>query len=98
MLANFKCITCGRCTNSRGVALTFNNNFKYKIIHKEIDNDENCIMVGFGVSSVSLRFRNMYDPSMDSPGFFQSILKLFVENQQDPLIFCGDLIWFFTQN
>ena len=90
MLTEFECIISGKYTNSREVAILFNNNFEYKIIHKEIDNDGNYVMVDLDVSSVSLRLINIYAPNMDSPGFFQSILKLIEESQQDHLIVCGD--------
>ena len=90
MLADFECIISGKYTNSRGVAILFNNNFEYKIIHKEIDNDGNYVMVDLDVSSVSLRLINIYAPNIDSPAFFQSIQKLIEESQQDHLIVCGD--------
>ena len=90
MLTDFEYIISGRYTNSRGVAILFNNNFEYKIIHKEIDNDGNYAMVDLDVSSVSLRLRNIYATNMDSHGFFQSILKIIEESQQDHLIVYGD--------
>ena len=70
MLTDFECIISGKYTNLRGVAIIFNNNFDYKIIHKEIDNDGNYVMVDLDVSSVSLGLINIYAPNMDSPGFF----------------------------
>ena len=55
--------------------------FQYKIIHKEIDNDGNYVMVDLDVSSVSLRLKNVYAPNMDSPSFILGVLKLIEENQ-----------------
>ena len=85
MLPDFECIISGKHTNSRGVAILFTNNFE--IIHKEIDNDGNYVMVDLDVSSVSIMLINIYAPNMDSPGF---ILKPIEESQQDHLIVCGD--------
>ena len=76
--------------DSRGIAILFNKNFEYKIIHKEIDNAGDYVMVELDVSLLSLRLINIYVPSMDSPGLFQSVLKPIEENQQYHLIVCGD--------
>ena len=61
----YKVIVNGNKTNSRGVAIFLKNNFEFKIISIENDNNENLIVCDLQIGEVTLRLLNVYALNID---------------------------------
>ena len=87
----FECIVAGNDSASRGVAILFKNNFKYKIhrIHK--DKEGRFIIVDIEVINKRVTLVNLYAPSSgDNPVFFQTLFDNLLAFQNEEMILAGD--------
>ena len=89
-LSKCECFISGVKTNSRGVAILLMNNFEYKVVASNLDNQGNMIYVDLMLASISFRRINIYAPNTDTPTFFQNVNLLIEENTMDHIVFCGD--------
>ena len=80
----------GAKTNSRGVAILFNNNFEYSIINVDRDDIGNYLIVDIKISEITIKLINIYAPNNDNPRFFQILKEKLAKNEQDYNIICGD--------
>ena len=67
------CYINGCKTNSRGVAVLFNDNFEYEVMSSIMDKEGNYICLNFKTSAASFNLVSLYAPNTDSPGFFTEI-------------------------
>ena len=81
----FECIFNSNSSQSRGVAILFNNNFEYKI--NDIDRDKmgNLLTVDVTIDNTYITLVNVYGPNQDSPEFY----KYLKENCQNKKCIMG---------
>lgn len=72
-------------TDSRGVAILFNNNFEYEIIQVTTDEIGNYLAIDLRIEKYNILLINIYGPNRDSPDFYENIQSK-VEN------FYGDFV------
>ena len=80
----------GGKTNSRGVAILWNNNFEYEILSCNKDKNGNYLNLLMKLSSMKINLVTLYGPNNDSPTFFEEISKLLENTNADYNILCGD--------
>ena len=85
------CITNGRSSNSRGVAILLCKSFEYNITSTFKDNDGNLISLDLTIGDMSIKLINIYAPNKDSPEFFKNVRQIIESNQQAYIMVCGDL-------
>ena len=76
--------------NARGVAILFGNNFEYKILHVDKDNEGNMLLVDLEINDNKFKLINMYGPNTDNEDFYNSLSNIIATNEEDYLIWCGD--------
>ena len=83
-------------TNSRGVAVFFNNNFEFKI--KKIERDPNGNYIILLISSMDQDFLliNIYGPNKDSPVFYEQLTNKIKQYNNKNIIAVGD--WNFVMD
>ena len=60
-------------SNSRGVAILFNNNCEVKISNEYKDNDGNYLILDVLVENIQFLLVNIYGPNSDRPNFYLSL-------------------------
>ena len=85
-----ECYLHGTKTNSRGVAVLFNNNFEYKLLQINKDNKGNYIQLIILCSSIKINLINVYAPNQGDPNFFKTLKVLIEQAEADYDIMCGD--------
>lgn len=78
-------------SNSRGVAILFNNNYEHTIHKIKIDPNGNYILVDLTIQN-SLRFTlvNLYGPNEDEPIFYENLKRYIEEFENETFLICGD--------
>lgn len=80
----------GYNTNSRGVAILFNNNFDFKVNRIKRDDNGNWIAMDIHIKQLEITMLCLYGPNKDTPDFY-ALLKDVVNDFNNPLcILCGD--------
>ena len=69
----FKGIFSPHRSDSRGVAILFNNNFEFKVHKKEIDPEGNFIVIDLEVDNRRITLACIYGPNRDHPEFYEKI-------------------------
>lgn len=77
-------------SDSRGVAILFNNNFEYDIFKITPDEKGNFLSIEIKIENYIILLVNIYGPNCDSPEFFQSLHSSIDEFQGDFIIIGGD--------
>ena len=77
-------------TNSRGVAVLFNNNFEFKIRSVKKDQNGNYIIISFSAMEKDLLLVNVYGPNRDSPQFYSDLLQTIKQYNNHNIIAVGD--------
>ena len=85
-----ECIVHGNKTNSHGVAIHFQNNFQYKIVGIETDDNGNMLSLNLKINDLRLKIINIYGPNKDSPLFYDSINKIITSSDQSYVLLCED--------
>ena len=83
IIRNFK-------SNSRGIAILFNNDIDLKIHQKIIDDGGNFIIVDMTIYNQRLTLVNLYGPNSDNPNFFKQIASHIDNIHNTDIIICGD--------
>ena len=80
------------CTSdSRGVAILFNNNFEFEITSVERDHYGNFIALNITVQKqINLLLINIYGPNKDSPEFYRNLKEFIQNNEHHFSIVAGD--------
>jgi exonuclease III len=77
-------------SQSRGVAILFNNNFDFKI-HKIIrDPNGNFLILNLTTMNQDLTLVNIYGPNKDNPDFYEHIQNLLQDMDKTHIIMAGD--------
>ena len=77
-------------SNSRGVAILFNNNFEFKLKRTLKDNSGNFIMAIIDIDQKEYLFVNIYGPNRDDPDFYNNLKKKIENLNIDHIIMAGD--------
>lgn len=86
----FDCSFNSYSSNSRGIAILFNNTIEHKI-HKQLkDAQGNYLIVDVSVQSKRLTLAAVYGPNLDSPQFFKSFFEEIDKIENESVIICGD--------
>ena len=83
-------LSCGT-SDSRGVAVLFNNNIEYKILKERADGDGNFLILEIEIAKkFTFTLVNLYGPNQDKPEFYINLAKETENCHNDFQIFCGD--------
>ena len=63
-------------SNSRGVAILFNNNFEFKVHSSKLDNNGNMLALDIEIDELRITLVNIYGPNNDSPSFFDDLSEV----------------------
>ena len=77
-------------SESIGVAILFNPDFEYKIIHTSKDKSGNQLILELQLSEYILTLIVIYGPNKDDPIFYENLKDKLKNNENKPLIICGD--------
>ena len=66
----YKCVFNSYASNSRGVAVFFNNDFELVLHREKRDNSGNILALDISVDQNRLTLINLYGPNNDEPEFF----------------------------
>ena len=83
-------------TNSRGVCMLFKNNFSYKILKSQIDEDGRYIIIDLELDSFRLLLCTVYGPNKDEPEFFIKFIQAIESFEISNYVIAGD--WNFILN
>ena len=86
----YKCVFNSYTSNSRGVAIFFNNNFELKLHREKKDNDGNFLALDLSIDDIRVTLINVYGPNFDCPEFYEKVRECFLEFDNDYFILCGD--------
>ena len=87
----FDAVVAPYCSNARGVAVLFSDNFEFEIHRKIIDNLGNYIILDITINNdIRLTLTNIYGPNQDNPKFYKNIFSLIDEIGNDSYLICGD--------
>jgi len=86
----YTCFFASYKTNSRGVAVLFNNNFEFKIKEVYKDLGGNYLLVHVNMLNTDIIITCVYGPNKDEPQFYISLEKKLKEFTCDNIIICGD--------
>ena len=86
----YKCVFNSYRSNSRGVAVLFNNNFELKIHNKKTDKEGNMIALDMSIDDNRVTLVNIYGPNKDKPEFFDLVRDVLLELDNQYFIICGD--------
>lgn len=86
----YKCVFNSYLSNSRGVCIFFNNNFKFKNLREKKDTHGNLLALDLIIEENKVTLINIYGPNIDTPSFYENIRDIFLEFDNDYFILCGD--------
>ena len=85
----YECYFSNFSSNSRDVAILFNNNFEYEVHEVEKDDNGNKLLLDITIEGKRLTLINIYGPSRDDPDFYQGIFNSIIK-YNNPAILTGD--------
>jgi len=77
-------------TNSRGVAILFNNNFEFKVKGVHTDVNGNYLMVHINTMKLDILLINLYGPNRDDPNFYATLNNKIDQLKVQNVIIAGD--------
>ena len=86
----FKCFFSCYSSNSRGVAILFNNNFEFKVNKVHRDETGNYIIVSISTMDKELLLVNVYGPNRDNPEFYEKLMNTIKDYNNHNIIAVGD--------
>jgi len=72
----FECFFSSFSSNSRGVAILFNNNFEFKVLKEKKDINGNYLILDVIVEKERFTLVSLYRPNTDSPRYFEQVMAL----------------------
>ena len=77
-------------SNSRGLAILFNNNFEFKV--KDIDKGDrgSYIILTVRIKEIDILLVNLYGPNRDEPEFYNTLMEKIMELDNPNVIMAGD--------
>ena len=88
----FECYFSNFASNSRGVAILFNNNFEFKVQNVERDDNGNRLILTIEIEGKLFTLINIYGPNKDDQEFYKQLLLKINENE-NTVIMAGDFIY-----
>ena len=80
----FEIYNCPGTSESRGVAILFNNNFEFKVNSVAKDDDGNFIALNICIEkNIELLLVNIYEPNRDTPSFYMNLKQFIQDNEHD---------------
>ena len=76
-----ECIFNSNNSQSRGVAIFFNNNFEYKINAIDRDDKGNFLTVDVCINNNTITLVNVYGPNQDCPDFYRNIKEKYEDRK-----------------
>ena len=89
-LRGYECYFSSFSSNSRGVAIMFKNNFEWKVLKEKRDIDGNYLALDLVVDKVRFTLITIYGPNTDSPFFYEHIMSIIDDFENECFIICGD--------
>ena len=86
----YQCFFSSYRSNSRGVAILFNNNFDFKVLRHKSDNNGNLLAIEMEVENKKITLITIYGPNKDSPEFYNILQDTIEYFDNDYYIICGD--------
>ena len=86
----YKCFFSCYSSNSRGVAILFNNNFEFKVNKVNRDENGNYIIMSISAMDKELLLVNVYGPNRDNPEFYNKLMNTVKEYKNHNIIAVGD--------
>ena len=86
----YKCYFASYCSNSRGVAILFNNNFDFEIKKVYKDQGGNFMMISLRMLDKDFLLVNLYGPNRDQPDFYVELEERMLEVGFENVIAGGD--------
>ena len=87
----FEIYNCPGTSESRGVAILFNNNFEFKVNSVAKDDDGNFIALNICIEkNIELLLVNIYGPNRDTPSFYMNLKQFIQGNEHDFVVISGD--------
>ena len=86
----YECFFASYSSNSRGVAVMFNNNFEFKVKDVKRDDNGNFIVISFSVMEEEFVLVNVYGPNRDSPKFYDDLFDIVKSYNNIYVIAVGD--------
>ena len=77
-------------SRSRGVAIFFNNNFKFKIHHVFKDQTGNLLTIDIEIEKHRITLVNLYGPNNDDPAFYEKVQNSITKLKNHNIIAVGD--------
>ena len=71
----YTCFFASFSSNSRGVAILFNNTFEFKVLDVIKGEDGNFLFVHIQVKGREILLINIYGPNRDNPNFYKQIQR-----------------------
>ena len=86
----YECFFNSYNSQSRGVAILFNNNFEYKLNKLKKDQQGNKIILDINIAGKRVLLVNIYGPNRDKPSFYEQIKQDILDFNLDQVIIMGD--------
>ena len=81
----------GGTSDSRGVAILFNNNFEYKVLKERAGGEGNYLIMELEIAKkIKITLINIYGPNQDKPDFYNNLAKEIDNSETEFVILCGD--------
>ena len=77
-------------SQSRGVAILFNNNFDFTVHNFYNDQRGNIIILDIEIDNRRIRLVTLYGPNSDEPNFYDNVKKLILQQGNTDIILVGD--------
>ena len=86
----YECYFSSVSSNSRGVAILFNNNFECKVLKEKKDINGNYSILDILVENRKITLVCLYGPNTDNPDFFSNIMSVIDDFENEYFVICGD--------
>ena len=77
-------------SNSRGVAILFNNNFEFKVKDIHTGDGGNYIILTVRIKEIDILLVSLYGPNRDEPEFYNTLKEKIMELDNPNVIMSGD--------
>ena len=86
----YKCVFSSFKSNSRGVAILFNNNFEYDIKKIKVDTNGNFVAMDIVIEDYNMTLIAIYGPNEDTTYFYNQLKNMIDEFEDSSICLCGD--------
>ena len=86
----YKCYFNSFSSNSRGVAILFNNNFEFQVLDTYKGENGNVIIIKIKLKGKSLLLVNVYGPNKDDPTFYEQLKEQIIKMNCSDIVMAGD--------